>query len=170
MTEIFVTGSAGCAASQPSPVREPRSIFLPYDGSPVARAALLHVCGQIRRRQGARVTLVLPSRPRCVVQRRRGRARLLAGLDGSLPARVLGDDLAASLRRLAADRPASTFVVGLAQQSGSPWYRDVAHLLLTGRYGSCLALHQPPAGATRSAAERGRPCVRGAQDVRQTVR
>jgi hypothetical protein len=120
--------------------------LLPYDGSAVARAALRHFTDPAHRRlTTGSLILVLASGRRCAIDRRLAEARRLVGPDVPLSFRLLGPDgLHAGLQRLADTVPESTFAAVLDLRGTTAWYQAVAGSLLTGRYGTCVAVDRLP--------------------------
>jgi len=118
------------------------TIFLPFDNSAAARAALRHVTDTAHRRWAkGRVVLVLEAGQSCGILRRMAGARIVAGRDVSMSYRLVRPgDLHAELTRLAATVPDPVFVSPLDLRQVSYWYGSVARSFLTGKFGPCVAV------------------------------
>jgi hypothetical protein len=118
------------------------TIFLPFDNSAAARAALRHVTDTAHRRWAkGRVVLVLEAGQICVILRRVAGARIVAGRDVSMSYRLVRPgDLHAELTRLAATVPDPVFVSPLDLRQVSHWYGAVARSFLSGKIGPCVAV------------------------------
>jgi hypothetical protein len=161
-------------------------VLLPYDGSAVARAALCHLTDARHRRwMDGRLILMLPAGQRCAVSQRLAEGRSLAGRDIAVSYRLIANDIPGALLRLSQSVAGAMFVSPLDLSGTTAWFQEIAHALLTGKYGPCMAVCELPRPAVtpdhpvrvcydRPAPHRWRTCAlwssRSVADSRNTSR
>ncbi len=120
-------------------------VLLPYDGSAVARAALCHLSDARHRRwMDGRLILMLAAGQRCRATRQLAEARDLAGREIAVSYRLIAGNIPGALVRLAQSIPGPVFVSPLDLSGTTLWFQEIAHALLTGRYGQCVAICDLP--------------------------